>query len=239
MSSKSTKKKSAAPKTALSLKKHVLPPLIGILIMVGGFSLLNSQWIAAQIKSRLHSQSSSQFIDIATVSAAPAANIPPTIIIPNINVNAPVVVDIQSHNEADVQMGLKRGVLHYGSTAFPGQKGNVVLFGHSSAQVWAPGDYKFVFTLLNTLRENDPIIIDYEGTRYIYRVTDTKIVPPTDFSVVQQTDIPELTLITCTPVGTNKNRLIVHAKQVTPDPMTSTPRGTEATQLISAGLLPQ
>ena len=37
-------------------------------------------------------------------------------------------------------------------------------------------------------------------------------------SVLKSKNDSELSLITCTPVGTSKNRLIVHAKQVTPDP---------------------
>jgi sortase A len=61
-------------------------------------------------------------------------------------------------------------------------------------------------------------MIDYNGNRYIYRVTETKVVPPTDFSVVQQTKVSQLTIITCTPVGTNTNRLVVHAKQIFPYP---------------------
>jgi sortase A len=143
--------------------------------------------------------------------------------IPKINVDAPVVTDMRSYDPGAVQSALQRGVVQYGVTANPGQKGNVVMAGHSSGQLWAPGEYKFVFTMLDKLVRDDRIIVDYKGTRYIYRVDSTRVVPPTDLTVLQQTEEPQLTLITCTPVGTNKNRLIVTARQVSPAPDTATP----------------
>jgi hypothetical protein len=48
------------------------------------------------------------------------------------------------------------------------------------------------------------------------------VVEPTNTSVLEQTQQPRLTLITCTPPGTSWQRLIVQAKQVTPDPSQNT-----------------
>ena len=42
-------------------------------------------------------------------------------------------------------------------------------------------------------------------------------------SVLASHGAPQLTLITCTPVGTSKYRLIVHAKQISPNPETNKP----------------
>jgi sortase A len=231
-----TMNKPVVPKAPFSFRRHIVPPLLGISMMAVTLGALNGQWIIAQAQYKFATYSNPN--TAAAVSAAvPNANAQPEVIIPKIQVNAPIVTNVGSYKEADVHKGLENGVVHYWQTADPGQNGNIVLFGHSSGQVWAPGHYKFVFTLLDKLSKNDLIMIDFKGTRYMYRVTDTKIVPPTDFSVVQPTDYPQLTLITCTPVGTSKNRLIVHAKQVTPKPETNKPM-PQATEPIGGAGLP-
>src|SRR4030095_4689134 len=136
-------------------------------------------------------------------------NAPPKIIINKINVNAPVVFDQTTVNEGNFQKALQHGVVHYPNTALPGQQGNVVIFGHSSGQWWAPGDYKFIFSLLDKMSVNDEIVLDYKGMRYIYKVTSTQVVSPDTVSVLNQPPNEHaLTLITCTPVGTNLKRLI-------------------------------
>nr|HMM62465.1 sortase [Candidatus Saccharibacteria bacterium] len=50
-----------------------------------------------------------------------------------------------------------------------------------------------------------------------------EVVKPTDVNkLVYKTDKPMLTLITCTPLGTSTNRLLVTAEQVSPDPSAAT-----------------
>jgi sortase A len=147
-------------------------------------------------------------------SAIPAD---PTITIPKINVHAPVGYET-SVVEANVQKALESGVVHYGNTAYPGQNGNLVIFGHSSNDWWEPGNYKFVFVLLDKLAPGDQFTIDYQSKRFTYEVTSLKIVVPTDVSVLNQTSGPTATLITCTPPGTSLKRLIVSAKQIDPSP---------------------
>jgi sortase A len=140
------------------------------------------------------------------------------VIISKINVNAPVIYDQTSTNNAVFQKALQDGVVHYGNTALPGQAGNTALFGHSSGLPWHPGNYKFVFTLLDKLETGDDITINYDGKSYIYRVTSKEVVSPTNLDVLQAKDPNKhaLELITCTPVGTSTNRLVVHAEQTSP-----------------------
>jgi LPXTG-site transpeptidase (sortase) family protein len=161
--------------------------------------------------------------------AAPAAStagaIAPTdnsIIIPKINVNAPIEY-ISSVQENDILTALESGVVHYANTALPGQPGNVAIFGHSSNDWWEPGNYKFVFVLLDKLSPGDIIYIDYQGTRYAYQVQSSTVVDPTDVAVLNPTPTPTLTLITCSPPGTSLRRLVVTAKQITPTPSSATP----------------
>ena len=144
------------------------------------------------------------------------------IMIPKIGQNIPIkevdsknLVDQNWHGlEEDIQEGLKDGVVHYPGTALPGQRGNVFITGHSSYYLWDPGRYKDVFALLHELVVGDTITVFYNENRYDYKVTEIKVVHPNEVDVLQQTDGKRLTLMTCTPIGTALNRLIVIAEQV-------------------------
>ena len=64
----------------------------------------------------------------------------------------------------------------------------------------------------------DLIYIDYQGVRYTYEVTKLETVEPSDVqALIYETDRPMLTLITCTPLGTSRYRLLVTAQQISPD----------------------
>lgn len=224
------------PKAPITFRHHILPPILGFGMFIAVLGLLNSQWLMAQAQYRmLKPQSQSLYASSTYKPAADSVKVT----IPSINVDAPVVYDETSTNEAKVQLALRRGVVHYGNSALPGQVGNIVILGHSSGQAWAPGDYKFVFTLLDKMAVGDRIMLDYKGTRYIYRVAETKVVAPTDISVTHPTTDSQLTLITCTPVGTSKNRRVVVAKQLSPNPSKNTPVAPENLQRISVPTLPR
>jgi LPXTG-site transpeptidase (sortase) family protein len=173
-----------------------------------------------------------------TTSVIPAES---TISIPKINVHAPIKY-VSSVQEADVQRALQDGVVHYGTTAKPGQVGNTAIFGHSSNDWWEPGNYKFVFVLLDKLVAGDKITLDYQGIRYTYEVSGSRVVEPTAVEVLNATPTPTLTLITCTPPGTALKRLVVTAKQVSPAPTggqtatapTASPAPNTATALPSS-----
>lgn len=203
-------------KVKFSAKEHLLPPFFGILVFLFVYGLLNYPILVAKSEYYLGNISKPQPIS----NSSPAAEISKNtsqILIPTLSIKAPIIYT-ESTDNAKIAFDLRSGVVHYGSTAMPGQKGNVVIFGHSSGLAWAPGDYKFIFTNLEKIKVNQQIVIDYLGVRYLYEVTDTKTVIPTDLSVLKSNGKAELSLITCTPVGTSKNRFVVQAKQTSPDP---------------------
>jgi len=144
------------------------------------------------------------------------------IIIPRIEQNIPIV-RISSASllrrdwnalEKEMQDALKDGVVHYPGTSLPGQSGNIAITGHSSYFPWDPGRFKDVFALLHEVVEGDKVIVYYEQDKYVYEVKNIQIVLPKDIEVLKQTPEDQLTLITCTPVGTNLKRLIVTAEPV-------------------------
>lgn len=178
--------------------------------------------VVGAIKQYLGPAGSADLPSIIEPSSSDSVSQEPTIIIPKIGVKAPVVYDEPSPYNEQVQAALERGVLRYWNTSSPGESGNVAILGHSSNNLLNAGKYKYVFVNLKRLTTDDIIYLDYEGKRYAYKVTESKILPPTDFSYIAQTEKPSLTLITCDPPGTDTNRLYVRAEQISPDPAKNT-----------------
>ncbi len=102
---------------------------------------------------------------------------------------------------------LRRAVGHIRGTALPGQQGNVGISGHRDT----------FFRPLRNIRRNDMIGLTTLGGEYQYRVVSTKIVPPSDVSVLDANGEETLTLVTCYPfyfIGSAPDRFIVRAVRI-------------------------
>lgn len=143
----------------------------------------------------------------------------PRLIIPKLNVDVPVAFGISTD---EVMSAMNHGVAQFsipGANALPGQIGNLVITGHSAGDIYSSNPYKFIFSGLERLEVGDLIYINYESTRYTYQLTKKEVVEPTNVeALIYDTDKPMLTLITCTPLGTSRYRLLVTAEQISPDP---------------------
>ena len=135
--------------------------------------------------------------------------------VPKLKVNAPIQFP-DTNDEAVIQQYLTQGVVHYSGTANPGEVGNSFITGHSSNFWWIKGSYNYIFVNLDKLVPGDQAIIYHNGNKYVYEVSSKVVVLPTDVSVLQQTDTPTLSLMTCTPPGTNWKRLVVKLNQISP-----------------------
>lgn len=148
-----------------------------------------------------------------SVSIAPYED---RIIIPKIGKNIPLV-NVE-HHDADTSnewhkifmKELENGVIKYPGSANPGESGNSFIFGHSSNYPWAKGDYNDVFALLNKLEVGDEIIVYFKQKKFVYGVKEKLIVNPGHVSSLGgDANDKQLTLMTCWPLGTAINRLLV------------------------------
>jgi LPXTG-site transpeptidase (sortase) family protein len=130
--------------------------------------------------------------------------------IPKINVDARVSWNVPQSEE---QEKLRESVIQLKGTALPGKPGNIFITGHSSYYWWI-GQYTRIFTLLNKMEKGDKIVIVYKNKIYTYRVYDKFTVKSHQTYVLDQGKSKELSLMTCVPIGTNWNRLVVKAKQI-------------------------
>ena len=149
------------------------------------------------------------------------------LIIPKINVDVPVLYDVGSDYKSQMT-AMTKGLAHFsipGANSHPGEIGNTVLSGHSSNDLFDPGDYKFIFAQLDKLVKGDTVYANYKSKRYAYIVTKKSVVKPSEVNkLIYETNKPMLTLITCTPLGTALNRLLVTTQQVSPDPESASPK---------------
>jgi sortase A len=191
----------------------------GLVLLITTFSFFNERFIAPLITPSRVLSSTPLILDDSV-----AVGDESRIIIPKINVEVPLVFDAPSIEEDVIQEALEDGITHYPTTPMPGETGNSVLFGHSSNNILNRGQYKFAFVLLNRLENGDTFMIEHEGVRYTYRVFESRIVPPTEISVLDPHPEKDsvVSLITCDPPGTAINRLVVIGEQISPDPSDNT-----------------
>ena len=103
------------------------------------------------------------------------------------------------------------GIGHYPGTAMPGDTGNFAVAGHRVG-------FGRPFYRVDELRIGDPLVVRTGDTWFVYRVTSSAIVPPTDVAVIapvpgapdQAPDRATITLTTCHPVFSTRERFVVH-----------------------------
>lgn len=141
------------------------------------------------------------------------------VVIEKIDVNSPVVKNVDSSNYTEYINALQAGVAHAKGTALPGsttaKNNNVFLFAHSAINPIEARRYNSVFYLLRKLEKGDRVITFYNGKRFDYEIFDKRVVEATDVRyLTDPSKDPILTLQTCDPPGSSLRRLIVTARLV-------------------------
>lgn len=211
--------------SASSVRKsrHFVPIISGLTVLfVFAFVQYNST-IFAYAKAYVSPGNIDPQNIIVDPSLSLAVSKDPRLIIPKINVD--VKVDYDAKNDSASQLkAMESGVAYFGipgADSRPGQNGNTPIAGHSSNDALAPGDaaVKFIFARLEQLDVGDTFYLNHKGTRYTYSITKKLVVRPDQVSKLQiGSGKPYATLITCTPLGTAQNRLLVFGEQISPSP---------------------
>lgn len=140
-----------------------------------------------------------------------------TLYIPLLNVKVPIKYS-DGMDLSEIEGLLKEGVVQIGGTAAIGTLGNAAITGHSSSYMWDKSQkYGQAFALLDKLNSDDLIWIRSNNKMFAYNVKSKFIVKPADVSILNSGKEAILTLFTCYPVGTTRNRLVVQASLLYPD----------------------
>jgi sortase A len=125
---------------------------------------------------------------------------PNRVIIPKIGVNAPII-ESQSGDWA-----LSQGAWLLPDTSTPDKGGNTVITGHRFKYL---PPHNLTFYLFHKLEPGDLVSVVWHEEDYLYEIKETKIVEDTDFSILDQTSEPTLTMFTCHPIYSTEQRLVV------------------------------
>jgi sortase A len=109
--------------------------------------------------------------------------------------------------EGDDALTLRRGAGHIPGTGWPGQPGNMAIAGHRNT----------FFSGLRDIRANDVIRMTTRHGSYVYNVESIRVVGPEHIEVLDGTQQPTLTLLTCFPfsyIGPAPDRFVVRARQI-------------------------
>lgn len=150
---------------------------------------------------RLVAQSVVQVVPQNTLPATPIAD-GPELKIPRLNMTETIHTGTSTYE-------LNKGVWLVPHTSSPDQASNTVIIGHRFTYA-GPA----VFYFLDKVQLDDRITVDWQRKEYTYQVITISVVSPTTVAVQNATSKPLLTLYTCTPLITAKNRLVITASLV-------------------------
>ncbi|MGH2688913.1 MAG: sortase [Actinomycetota bacterium] len=132
--------------------------------------------------------------------------------IPKLGVSAVVV-------EGTNATALAAGAGHYRDTPLPGEAGNVSIAGHRTMN-GRP------FARLDELKPGDTVVLETPFAKHTYQLIDgfgghgnPWVTPPNDWTVVAASKDSILTLTTCHPKGSARERMIARAKLVNTEPV--------------------
>jgi len=174
--------------------------LLGLIILVNGYIVAAP--FLPELVFWLKSQDHTEVAKLQKqVRAAPKQHGPNRLAIPAMLLNEPAYEGKNTYAE------LEKGVWRWPEGSTPDKGGNTILIGHRFTYTTPRG----VFYLLDKVKTGDKIALTWNNKKYIYKVRQTKVVPATQTSILEQTKKPTLTLYTCTPLWWPKERLVVTA----------------------------
>ena len=119
------------------------------------------------------------------------------LVIPAIGVDKIVV-------EGVTRADLQRGPGHFPGTPLPGQAGNAAIAGHRTT-------YGAPFHRVDELAPGDEVLVTTVQGSFRYEVAETQVVSPGDVEVVEDQGDDRLTLVSCHPKYSARQRIVVSA----------------------------
>jgi len=185
-----------------------LVSLLSVLFLLGGVALFAYPNATDVYQQSRQSTLQNQFDDPAFPQAYTTRSVQvgqglTRLRIPKLDVDLLVV-------EGTTPSALRAGAGHYAGTPLPGDPGNVAIAGHRTT-------FGRPFSRIDELRDGDTVLLETPSADYTYRVlppfgghANPWPVQPTDYEVIGAA-APDhsLTLTTCHPKGSAKQRLIL------------------------------
>ena len=102
---------------------------------------------------------------------------------------------------------LRKGPGIYDEVPFPGAPGTTAIAGHRTT-------YAAPFRQIDKLDRGDEVVVEMPYGRFTYEVEKTRIVAPTEVSVIERVGFDRLVLSACHPLYSAAQRIVVFARLV-------------------------
>jgi len=147
-------------------------------------------------------------------STAPDASMADIIMIPEINITAPLVTAPAGTDAAKLKKMLDCGAVAYPDSVQFGGVGQTIVLGHSAPPGWPEIKHDTIFSRIAELSFGSKIVAVYNDKTYTYSAVENRIIE-------KGGDIPKLAdadsalvLVTCWPPGRDLKRMVVQANLV-------------------------
>jgi len=108
-------------------------------------------------------------------------------------------------------VSLRKGPGIYDETPFPGAPGTVAIAGHRTT-------YAAPLRDIDDMRPGDAVTVEMPYGRFSYEVQQTRIVEPSEVSVIRRVSYDRLVLSACHPLYSAAKRIVVFARLVQAEP---------------------
>lgn len=191
------------------IKKY--PLLTAVIIVLVGGGIWYRQLVINVAKPVIVAASSSQ----ATPTSAPVED--NTFRYPSLGISTPLTTltntdPFDSTDWSRFTDALNAGVGVSTASATIDESHTLYIVGHSSTVKQTP--YSFVFAGLGQANLGDTFSFTADNKTYTYKVTDKRVLKPTDIDAFKALETPgtspkQAILVTCWPVFTTKNRMVI------------------------------
>ena len=153
----------------------------------------------------------------ATAPSYPYSEKSNSLEIPSIDITAPLIVS-QNENLDALIADLDKGAILYPQSAYPGQKGQTIILGHSAPPGWPKIKHDWIFSDLTTLVNGDRVNIFFNNRQYVYEIIGNEILEiGQEISInLEDRENNTLVLVSCWPPGKNYKRIAVRARLLDP-----------------------
>lgn len=187
-----------APRPWLWIERALIGMGVACFVWWGVVSVQATRYQSQQ-RAILEQMDVTEHPDVTPPSVLPPGALVGSLDIPRLGLSAVIA-------EGDEDATLKVAIGHLSDTPLPWHDGNSALAGHRDT----------FFRPLQQIRVGDELRVSTSHGNFQYHVRETMVVGPNDVWVLEPTDRPTLTLITCYPfnyVGKAPRRFIVKAER--------------------------
>jgi LPXTG-site transpeptidase (sortase) family protein len=143
---------------------------------------------------------------------------PVRIVIDTIELDTPILSP-ESTDIAVLDRALLAGAVRYPNSAHAGERGNMLVFGHSSYLPIVQNEAFQAFNKLDDLTPGDRVAVYSSTHTYTYEVQQVELTRADEAIVNFDTSEPLLTLATCNSFGAKQERWVVQARFINATPL--------------------